>query len=570
MAVDGGGTGRIGRDRGGVAGPMHLLRIPLASLVLIVLFAAAAIPAPEPSAAIPGAGVALGAERPDFVQTSAAGDRLRPMPPVHLVRGTAPRGVIVRVDPAAMRQTIEGIGGSLTEASAAVLAQLPRATRDSVLDRFFGPGGADFTMTRVPIGACDFSVTGNYSYDDTPGDTALAQFSIAHDRAGFAGARDPGYALLPLIHDALARQPALKIVASPWTAPAWMKTSGVFYKPGTGGGSLLPAHFPTFARYIRRYVDAYAAEGVHVWAVTPVNEPLGVGGQWESMEMSPEALRDYIGRDLGPALAGTGVRILQYDQNPGADALRYSRAVFKDPLAARYVWGTALHWYGTTNSARGDVLDAIRGLARDKAIVHTEGCVDALGAKTNSPEGRFLGWKNDAWWWREEATDWGWDWAPAADKPQHPRYAPVHRYARHLIDGLDHGLSGWIDWNIVLDAQGGPNHVNNRCAAPVMVDPVAGDVYATPVYFTIAHFSRYIRPGDRVVRTRVSAPGLGADDFHAAAIMSGDRSHLVVFAFNKSAAPVTYAIQVAGRHAMVTIPANALQTLRFDMREAER
>ena len=513
------------------------------------------------------ASAAIGASRADFVQTSAGGDHLRPLPAVHFVRGTTPPGAVVRVDLAAPRQTIEGFGGSLTEASAFVLAHLPKPTRDSVLDGWFGPTGADLTMARTHIGACDFTIEGNYSYDDVPGDAALAHFSVAHDRAGFAGARDAHYALLPLIRDALSRQPELKIVASPWTAPAWMKETGRFYKPGAGGGHLLRAHYSTFARYIGRYLQAYALEGVPIWGVTPVNEPLGVGGQWESMEMSPEDLHDYIQRDLGPELAATGVKILQYDQNRDENALRYARAVFGDPDCARFVWGTALHWYGTTNRACVELLDAIRHLAPDKPIVHTEGCIDAIGSKTNSPDGDFLGWKNDAWWWREEATDWGWDWASPADKPQHPRYAPVHRYARDLIDGLDHGLVGWIDWNIVLDERGGPNHVNNRCAAPVMVKARTAEVYDTPLYYTIAHFSRYIRPGDYVVSTATSAPGLGADDFRAIATISGDRSHLVVVSFNKASAPVRYSIEAGDRHVTVTIPANALQTLRFDISE---
>jgi glucosylceramidase len=513
-------------------------------------------------AADPGS-IALGAVRADFVQSSAAGDRLRPLPSPHFSRGRATESVTVRVELQRPRQTVLGIGGALTEASAYVLAQLPRAARDSVVAGFFGPTGADYTLARTHVGACDFTLHGNYSYDDTRGDTALAHFSIAHDERGFDTARDPRYALMPLLRDALARQPALKIVASPWTAPAWMKDNDAFYVQGHGGGHLQPQYYDTFARYMGGYVADCAAAGVPIWAVTPENEPLGVGGQWESMEMSPEELRDYIAYHLGPALAPTGVRILQYDQNRGDDAVRYSRATLGDAACGRQVYGTAVHWYNTTNSACTATLDALHALAPDKPVLHTEGCIDALGSKTNSPDGKFLGWRNDAWWWSPVATDWGWDWAPAADKPLHPRYTPVHRYARDLIDGLNHWLAGWIDWNAVLDSRGGPNHVDNRCAAPVMVDTAAGDVYVTPLFDTIAHFSRYIRPGDRVLASRVSASHLGADDFRAVAVLDATGEHLVVVALNTSGSPISWGIEVGHRHVSVSIPANALQTLRF-------
>ena len=525
-----------------------------------------ALPPPHARAAAPGS-VVLGPAHADFVQSSAAGDRLRALPPLHCSRGRAGERVTVRVDLEHRRQTVLGIGGALTEASAYVLAQLPRTARDSVLAGFFGATGADYTLARTHVGACDFTLHGNYSYDDTRGDTALAHFSIARDEQGDDTARDPHSALLPLRRAALARQPALPIVASPWSAPAWMKDNDAFYVQGHGGGHLEPQYYETFARYMARYVADYAAAGVPIWAVTPENEPLGVGGQWESMEMSPEELRDYITFHLGPALAPTGVKILQYDQNRGDDAVRYSRAALGDAACGRQVYGTAVHWYNTTNSACTATLDAINALAPDKPLLHTEGCIDALGSQTNSPGGRFLGWRNDAWWWSADATDWGWDWAPAADKPLHPRYTPVHRYARDLIDGLNHWLAGWIDWNVVLDSRGGPNHVENRCAAPVMVETATGDVYVTPLFDTIAHFSRYIRPGDRVLGSRVDASTLGADDFRAVAVLDATGEHLVVVALNTSASPLAWGLEVGQRHVSVSIPANALQTLRFATRE---
>jgi glucosylceramidase len=164
----------------------------------------------------------FGSELADFVQTSASGDHFKALPPVKFLKGPASGGIIITVTPTATRQTLEGIGGSLTESSAFVLANVSREKRDLILDYYFSPRQANFTMARTHIGACDFCVKGKYSYDDFPGDVSLEHFSIAPDKQGFSGAKDTNYATLTMIKDALARQPQLKIVASPWTAPAWI------------------------------------------------------------------------------------------------------------------------------------------------------------------------------------------------------------------------------------------------------------------------------------------------------------------------------------------------------------
>ena len=513
----------------------------------------------------------FGSKLADFVQTSASGDHFKAMPPVEFLKGPASNGIVVTVTPTATRQTLEGFGGALTESSAFVLANVSKEKRNLILDYFFSPRQANFTMARTHIGACDFCVKGKYSYDDFPGDVSLEHFSIAPDKQGFQGAKDPNYATLSLIKDALARQPQLKIVASPWTAPAWMKDNNDWYGKdmnGNGrGGSLLQTNYDTFARYMVKYLKAYDAEGVKVWAVTPENEPLGNGGQWESMEFSATNLRDYIKGDLGPQMASNGlsnVKILNFDHNRGADAVKFADTMLEDPVAAGYVWGTALHWYSTTISASTETMDEIHDRFPTKAILHTEGCIDSIGGEDNSPKGSFLGWKNDAWWWAEGAADWGWYWA---SKQTHPKYAPVHRYARDLVDGLNHWFVGWIDWNIVLDKNGGPNHAHNLAAAPIMVDTGSGDVYITPLFYIMAHFSRYLHAGDSIVQVDTAAPGLGPDDFHVTAAVSQDKKTLTVIAFNKANQPVNYNIQVNGFHAPVTIPENAIQTLRFDLRK---
>lgn len=510
----------------------------------------------------------LHAGNPDFVQTSAAGDQLKALPAVKLVKGKAAEGgITVTIDPKVRKQTLEGIGGALTESSAFVLANVSKAKRDAVLDKFYKPTEANFTLARTHIGSCDFSVIGRTSYDDTPGDTTLAHFSIQMDKEGFKNAKDTKYDQLPLIKDALARQPQLKILSSPWSAPAWMKDNNSAFGNGKGG-ALKPEHYDTFARYIVKYLQAYQREGVKIWALTPENEPLGNGGQWESMDFTGETERDFIKQALGPQLAKNGlggVKVVAYDHNRGKDAIDFMKPILGDPQATKFVWGTGLHWYSTTNSACVETMDTLHTMAPAKALLHTEGCIDGIATKECSPDGKFLGWKNDAWWWKEECTDWGFYWASDADKPAHPKYAPVHRVVRDLVDGLNHWFVGWIDWNIVLDKQGGPNHVKNFCAAPVMIDTDSEDIYYTPLYYAMSHFSRYLQPGDHIVQVDTQAPGLGADDFHATAALSKDGKKLTVIAFNKAPKAVTYTLKVGAKHAAVEIPANALQTLRFNL-----
>ena len=159
--------------------------------------------------------------------------------------------------------------------------------------------------------------------------------------------------------------------------------------------------------------------------------------------------------------------------------------MYKDEQSSKYFDGTAVHWYSSTVDWLGESLQFAHELAPDKHLIHTEGCIDAEVPK----------WKDDRWYWSKEATDWGWDWAPEDQKKDHPKYVPVYRYARDIIGCLNNWVDGWVDWNMVLDRQGGPNWFKNWCVAPVIVDPEADEVYFTPLYYTMAHFSKYIRPG---------------------------------------------------------------------------
>jgi len=268
----------------------------------------------------------------------------------------------------------------------------------------------------------------------------------------------------------------LRIVASAWTAPKWMKDIEEWYMPGSKennwqgtGGSLKEKYIPVYADYIVKYLDAYKAEGIKIWGLTPVNEPHGNNGQWESMHFTPESQNEFVKKYLGLKLKSSqhsDTKLLVYDQN--RDGIEHwTDVIFADPKTAPFVYGIAVHWYASTFKVYEEVFERVNKKFPDFSIIHTEGCIDDLGKK--APQGiadpekfQESDWfNNDKFWWNPNATDWAYSatWAPK--KEDHPVYTPVHRYARNIIVSLDHWVKGWIDWNVILDQDGGPNHENN-------------------------------------------------------------------------------------------------------------
>jgi glucosylceramidase len=469
------------------------------------------------------------------IQTSRAGDKLAEIAQLELSEPTGDDRPVIALDPATEYQTILGFGGSFTESTAYVLGELSEDKRQEVIAAYFGPSGADYTLTRTHINSSDFSL-GNYAYAEVPGDIQLEHFTIDEDLDD----------IVPLMQDAMAvSESGFRIIASPWTAPPWMKDNNAW-----NDGSLKPELYPTWALYFSKYIRAYAEQGIDIWGVTIENEPLGNGAQWESMIFSPTSMADFLKNHLGPRFEQDGIdaKILIYDQN--RDHLeQWADAILGDAEAAKYTWGTAVHWYSSTVDWYPDALNAVHERYPDKALLHTEGTIDA----------DVPAWRDDDWYWRREATDWGYDWAPEEDKPLHPKYAPAFRYARDIIGGLNSWLVGWIDWNMVLDTRGGPNHAENWCIAPVIARPETDEVYYTPLYYVLAQFSRYIRPGAvRIGMTESLPEGLMATAF------KNPDDRIVVALLNQSDSEVDYAVDLDGRQVATSIAPRAVQTLVLD------
>jgi glucosylceramidase len=274
---------------------------------------------------------------------------------------------------------------------------------------------------------------------------------------------------------------------------------------------------------------------------------LGNDGNWESMHYSPEEMTHFVQNHLGPKLETDGkreVKILGYDQNR-EHLKEWLDSFYRNEATSKYFDGTAIHWYASTYEIFTEALQYAHEKAPRKYLIQSEACVDAEVPK----------WQDDAWYWKKEATDWGWDWAPEKDKHLHPKYAPVNRYARDIIGCLNNWVDGWVDWNMVLDKQGGPNWFENWCVAPVIVDTENDEFYFTPIYYTMAHFSKYIRPG----ALRIGLANSG-EVLMATAAKNPDGSIAVVI-FNEDKKAKYLNLALGDRNVNISIKGQAIQTI---------
>ncbi len=407
------------------------------------------------------------------------------------------------IDTSKRFQEMVGFGGALTESSAWVLAQLPEEKRREVLARYYDPKeGIGYTLARSHLNSCDFSLH-MWALDETPGDYDLRDFSLKPMRRW----------LLPLLHDAqtIAGADRFKLLVSPWSPPAWMKTNARM----DDGGKLRTEYAPAWANYFVRFVQAMRdQERINVWAMTVQNEP-EAKQTWESCLFTPDEERNFIRDHLGPALAQAnlaGMKLLGWDHNRDAIETR-AAALLGDPAAAKYLWGLGVHWYVSDDfAASGRVHSAYP----DKQVLFTEGCCEG---------GDQLG----AWSHGEQ-------------------------YATQMIGDFNNWVCGFLDWNIVLDERGGPNHVGNFCDAPVIVDTTAKDVRYGPSFYYIGQFSRYVRPGAFRIATSSVPVSL-----QSVAFVNPDDS-VATIVLNTGADAKDFALSVDGESVACHIPAHAIQT----------
>jgi len=415
----------------------------------------------------------------------------------------------IMIDSTKTFQTIQGFGGAFTDASAVNFSRLsPEQKREFLVASFDPVKGNGYTLCRTTIGSCDYSDE-SYSYAPVEGDKELKYFTIEHDEKD----------RIPFIKAAqkLAGN-GLKLFASPWSPPAWMKSNNdMLY-----GGTLKPEYDRTWADYFVKYLKAFQKENVPIWGITVQNEPMAVQ-IFESCVFTAQEERNFVKNYLGPALAEndlSDVKLMIWDHNRG---IMYQRAevVYDDPEASKYVWGAAFHWY------TGDHYDNVRlvhDVYPDKHLLYTEG---GLGGGTLDDAGRF--------------KDWG----------------ISERLAKSMIYDLNNWTEGWVFWNLLLDETGGPCHVGCHGLAPIMFDRRKNELVYLDTYYVFGHFSRFIKPGSkRVVATS------NDDNLLTTAFLNPDGQVAVVI-LNVGNKETLFQAWTAGKAVKATLPSQSIATFIF-------
>ncbi|XP_052802399.1 lysosomal acid glucosylceramidase-like [Mya arenaria] len=361
------------------------------------------------------------------------------------------------------KQTIIGFGGAFTDAATITMDTLSADARMNLLKSYWDQQGIEYTVGRIPMASCDFS-TRIYSYDDNEGDLSLEKFSLAEEDLNHK---------IPAILDALkVTKRNLTFFGSPWSTPYWMKTNGNMTGKGTIKGSPGGEYFKAWANYFVKFIQAYKDKGVNIWGLTAQNQPsdgMIDNFAYQCLGWTPELQRDFISNDLGPALETNGlggVKLMILDDQR-VFLPDWAQIVLTDPFVKKYVSGIAVHWYNDSTVSTTVLDRTYEQFGDDFFILNTEACERDLLNK-NKPV--LLG-----------------NWSRA------------EQYYTDIIQDLNHGVSGWVDWNMALDISGGPNWANNRADSPIIVNAESDEFYKQPMFYAMGHFSKFIRPGSKVL-----------------------------------------------------------------------
>ena len=416
--------------------------------------------------------------------------------------------VAVFVDPAKKFQTMVGIGGALTDASAETFYKLPKDKQKEFLTSYYDKTkGIGYTFGRTNIQSCDFS-SDSYSYVKD-GDAALKTFDISHDKKY----------RIPFIKEAIgAAGGKLNIFVSPWSPPGFMKTNHDVLH----GGKLEKKYDQSWANFYGKFIRAYEKEGIPIWGLSVQNEPMATQ-TWESCLYTAEEERDFVKNFLGPTLQKQGLsgkKLIVWDHNRD---LLYQRAstILEDPAAAKYVWGVGFHWYETWTGAGMNFANVrlVHQAFPDKNLIFTEGCAEKYDAT--------------------KLNDW----------------SLGEKYGTSMINDFNDGTVVWTDWNVLLDEKGGPNHVGNFCFAPVHADTKSGNLIYTNAYYYIGHFSKFIKPGARRIISAASR-----DKLLTTAYMNPD-GKIAVVVMNKTDEKIDYSLWIKGKAAKVSSNPHSIETL---------
>ncbi|XP_043357690.1 lysosomal acid glucosylceramidase isoform X3 [Dermochelys coriacea] len=430
--------------------------------------------------------------------------------------------LLLKLDIAQQYQKVKGFGGALTDSAAMNIMALSPGAQTNLLKSYFSEEGIEYNLVRIPMASCDFSVR-LYTYDDSEGDFELRNFSLTEEDTKLK---------IPILQhaQAVARTP-LSLYASPWTSPIWLKTNGAMTGRGTLKGKPGDKYHKTWANYFIRFLDEYAKHNLTFWAVTAGNEPTAgeiVFYPFQCLGFSPEHQRDFIAQDLGPALANSshkGIQLIMLDDQ--RVMLPYwAEVVLNDPVAASFINGIGIHWYLDFLAPIDLTLSITHHLFPSYYLLSTE-------ASTGS------------YFWEPRVVLGGWD--------------RGSKYSHSILTNLNNYVTGWTDWNLALDMDGGPNWSKNYVDSPVIVDSSKDLFYKQPMFYHMGHFSKFVPEGSQRVRLVISKKCYKCNLEYAAFLRPDSAAVLVVL--NRYPTDMPFGISDPGVGFIEAVaPADSIQT----------
>ncbi|CEG40379.1 glycoside hydrolase family 30 protein beta-glucosidase xylosidase [Plasmopara halstedii] len=405
--------------------------------------------------------------------TSKAGDRFKyKVVSVDVIASSNPTFVI---DVTTQYQKMIGFGGSFTDAAAINIYKLSSTLQQMVLDQYYSEKGLQYSLGRVPIGSTDFS-TSIYSYNDNADDLAQEHFSIDVDRK---------LNKIALIQRALrTSKRSIKLFASSWAPPAWMTTQNTTINCALKGHPG-EAYWQSLALYYSKFFDAYKTEGIDFWAMTVQNEPIRSILQmsaWQSLRMSDSVQRDFVKLNLGPTMSTNHPKLKIIAGDDQKSGILDTLAPFKDADSLKYISGLGVHWYSNLDfflaEMSGDFtkLSAFHKRFPEVFMLATEACEGFLPSWLGTGSGPSL---------QDDKKSWN----------------RAENYGRDIIEDINNFISGWTDWNLVLNSKGGPNWAQNFVDAPILVDEDTGaEFYKQPIFYIMGHFSKFVPFGSRRIK----------------------------------------------------------------------
>ncbi len=389
--------------------------------------------------------------------------------------------------------TWQGLGGAITESTAYNFSKLSKEKRQKLIDAYYGKSGLDYRWCRLSIGSNDFCLE-PYQYTHK---TSLRDFNILHDKRWVLRMLKP-----------VLQQKDLQIIASPWSPPACLKTTHL----QRFGGHLKPWRYRTYARYIRKWLDAYEAEGVKIRYITPQNEPRAVQ-IWESCVYSYRAQRR-LAKRLASALDGLDTQILLWDHNK-KELTKVADQLLKEPNPK--VAGLCYHWYEGTCPEQ---MWQVRQKYPDIVMLGSEMCV---GFSPYDPQ----------------------DWATAANP-----------YYYEIMSDINTGAIAFLDWNMLLDWQGGPSYCQNYVKSPVILNEKGDDFILTPIYDALKKFNRLYPAGSQIIRCDYQSKDI-------AAIACKTKTGYKVIIANVSGVDQDVVIELSGKKQKLTLKPLEITSVNF-------